>query len=92
MLPTKHLKDYIELDQVPVTLMTLSNYVTQVAKDALIGSFKLYANHQETPNLKINMLLAEQQEDIIPCTPPSAKLIHSSAEVNTYRKINLLGN
>ena len=43
-----HLKDKIKLEQIPITLLNLSQNVIQVGIHALTGSLKLYTDYHET--------------------------------------------
>ena len=88
MLPTVHLKGEIELDWMPVTLVNLSNDVIHVAKCDLVGYLKLRADYHKIQYLKIHQLVVEQQEDVLPCTQPSASFLYSPSQVNTHREIN----
>ena len=54
-----HFKDETEPDQVPLTLVSLSCYMTHVAEHTLIGSFQLYPDYQEIENLKIHQFVVE---------------------------------
>ena len=67
MSPTVYSKGKIESDQVPITLINMSNDVIHAEKHTLIGSLKLYADCQEIQKLKIHQLVVEQQEDVMSC-------------------------
>ena len=83
MLPTVHLKDKSELEQVPLTFLNLSLDTVWVARHTLILSLHLYVDYQDCKVLKYTTLV---QNTTLPCIQPSAKLVCSPAEVNTHRK------
>ena len=68
MLPTVHLKDEVKPGQTLLTLSNLSHGMMQVLKCTLIGSLQMYTDHQELKNLEIHQLVAEQSDNILPCT------------------------
>ena len=62
MLPAIYLKNKVEPDQVPVTLINLSNDPAQLTK------------HVSVPDLEINQVVAEKCE-ILPCTLQDVKAV-----------------
>ena len=87
MLPTVYLRDKVEPAQVPLTLINLSHDVIWVAKDTWSASFQLYADYHKLQNLKIHQLLAEQWNDILPCTQPSTMFVCCPTVVNTHAHV-----
>ena len=87
MLPIVYLKSKDETDQVSVTLINLSNDEMNLAKCGLDGTLKFYADYEEIQNLKFHQLVAEQQTDMLPCTPPDTKPVCSPGEFGTNRKL-----
>ena len=84
MLPTVHLKDEIEQEQVPITFIDLSPVPIWVAIHTTIES--LHADYQDLQGLKILQLVVEQSDTTLCYAPPSAKFVYSVAEVNKYKK------
>ena len=91
MLPTIHLKNKVEADQVSVTSRNLSNDPIQLTKHAPVGPLQLNTDYHENQNiadLEIN-LVSEKKGRILPCTLSDAKHVCSPTEMDTNTTINL---
>ena len=89
MLPAVHLKDEVDLWQVPLTLSNLLDEVIQVAKHMMIWSFQVYADYQKLQDLEIHQFVVEKSDARLPCTLLNTKSLFYPAEVNRHRMINL---
>ena len=53
MIPMAHLKDEVEPDQVPLTLLNLSEVMIKIATHTKMATLWLYADYQELQNFEI---------------------------------------
>ena len=74
-MPTTHLKDEVEPEQVPLNFIHLSHDTVQVVKYTVMDLSELYPDYQELQKFEIHQIVAEKSNNTLPFTPSSAEFV-----------------